>query len=90
MADRDLNRQFTPAQIVRLKAEAKAPYRGLRKFVYVACGASGTIGAVVFFTQLLAGKGDFSTVLGNLAIQISVMAVMVWLFRLERRFEKKD
>lgn len=65
-----------------LKAEAKAPYKGLRKFIYVAFGASGFIGALIFVTQLIAGTNVSST-LPNLALQVGVIALMIWLFRLE-------
>lgn len=76
-----------PEKYARLKAELKAPYRPLRQFVYVACGASGLIGAFVMITQLLAGRsGD--AVLPNLALQIGVVALMVGLFRLEQRAKK--
>lgn len=72
--------KFTTEQYARLKAEAQAPYRGLRKFVYVACGASGFIGAVVFLAQLLAGR-DVDAALPNFALQVGVIALMVFLFR---------
>lgn len=78
------NKRFTPEQYARLKAEAQAPYRGLRKFVYVACGASGFIGAFVFLAQLLAGR-DLDTALPNFALQVGVIALMVFLFRREQR-----
>ncbi len=81
-------RQLSPEKYARLKAEAKAPYRGLRKFVYVALGGSGFIGAVVFLSQLAAGQ-EVTTALPNLALQIGVVALMVWLFRLEQRAERK-
>ncbi|RMG05328.1 MAG: DUF3493 domain-containing protein [Cyanobacteria bacterium J055] len=68
----------------RLRSEAKAPYRGLRKFVYVAFGASGCIGGLVFFAQILSGR-DVAGALPNFALQIGVVALMVWLFRLEER-----
>ena len=68
----------------RLKAEAQAPYRGLRKFVYGAVGASGAIGAFVFFTQLLAGR-DVSGALPNLAVQLGVVGLVIVLFRLEKK-----
>jgi uncharacterized membrane protein YjgN (DUF898 family) len=67
-----------------LKAEAKAPYKGLRKFIYVAFGASGFIGALIFFTQLIAGTNVSST-LPNLGLQLGVIALMIWLFRLENK-----
>jgi hypothetical protein len=81
-------RQLSPEIYARLKAEAKAPYRGLRQFIYVAFGASGFIGAVVFLAQIAAGQ-EVTTALPNLALQIGVVALMVWLFRLEQRAERK-
>ncbi|MEE3717505.1 DUF3493 domain-containing protein [Tumidithrix elongata RA019] len=79
------SQRFTSKQYAKLKAEATSPYRGLRKFIYATCGASGAIGAFVFFAQLLAGRGEFETTLGNLALQIGIVALMVGLFRLERK-----
>jgi hypothetical protein len=81
-------RQFSYEHYARLKAEAKAPYRGLRKFIYVAFGASGLIGAVVFLAQLAAGQ-QVTTALPNLGVQVGVVALMVWLFRLEQKVERK-
>ncbi|MBD2576163.1 DUF3493 domain-containing protein [Oscillatoria sp. FACHB-1406] len=71
----------------RLKAEAKAPYRGLRKFVYVGFGASGFIGATIFLSQLAAGR-EVASALPNFALQLGVVALMVWLFRLESRQDR--
>jgi Flp pilus assembly protein TadB len=68
----------------RLRAEATAPYRGLRKFIYAAFATSGLIGAFVFFFQLLAGR-DVEAALPNLALQIGVVALMIWLFRIDRQ-----
>jgi len=76
--------KLSPEKSARLKAEAKAPYRGLRQFVYVAFGASGFIGALVFLAQLLAGR-NVGAALPNCALQVGVVALMVWLFRLEQR-----
>jgi Low psii accumulation1 / Rep27 len=73
-----------PEKYARLRAEAKAPYRGLRKFVYVTLGAWGGIGAFVFLTALLAGKGTTGSNIGNLALQIGLVALMVLLFRRDR------
>ncbi|MFQ3617006.1 MAG: DUF3493 domain-containing protein [Cyanobacteriota bacterium] len=73
-----------PEAYARLVAESKAPYRGLRQFVYLAFGASGLIGAFVFAAQLAAGQGDSDT-LPNLALQLGLVALMGWLFRLEQR-----
>ncbi|NET55221.1 MAG: DUF3493 domain-containing protein [Symploca sp. SIO2E6] len=77
-------RKLSPQRYARLKAEAKAPYRSLRKFIYLACGASGLMGAFIFLAQLAAGK-DVTTALPNLALQVGVVALMVWLFRWERK-----
>ncbi|MCY7284420.1 MAG: DUF3493 domain-containing protein [Cyanobacteria bacterium CAN_BIN43] len=81
-------RKLDPQLYAQLQAEAKAPYRGLRKFVYFACGASGAIGGVVFLTQLIAGR-DIGNALPNFAFQIGIVALMVALFRWEQRAERK-
>jgi hypothetical protein len=67
----------------RLKAEAKAPYKGLRQFFYFAFGASGAIGAFVFLAKLAAGQ-DLATTLPNLALQLGLVALMIFLFRWEQ------
>lgn len=87
--DPDTGQPLTTAKYDRLRAELKAPYRGLRQFVYLACGASGFIGAFIFLTQLLAGRGIGDT-LPNLALQIGVVALMVTLFRWEQRQNRKS
>lgn len=80
---RDL-KQVDPELYARLKAEAAAPYRGLRKFVYFGCGASGFIGAVIFLAQLAAGR-EVASALPNFALQVGVVALMIFLFRLEKK-----
>ncbi|WP_017303905.1 DUF3493 domain-containing protein [Spirulina subsalsa] len=80
---------ISPEKYARLKAEAKAPYRGLRKFIYFGLGASGLIGAFIFLTQLLAGR-DVGAALPNFALQIGVVALMVSLYRWEQRKEHKS
>lgn len=72
----------------RLQSEANAPYRGLRRFVYLSFAASGALGGFVFLTQLLAGQ-DVASVLPNLGVQVGVVALMVWLLRLEKRSEDR-
>lgn len=67
----------------RLQAEAKAPYRSLRRFIYIAFGISGALGALIFLSQLLSGQGT-QAALGNLAVQLGVIALMVYLFRIDR------
>ena len=81
--------KLTPEQYARLRAESQAPYRGLRQFIYVAFGASGFIGALVFLSKLLAGE-DVGSTLQNLALQIGVVALMVWLFRLEQKAKNRS
>jgi hypothetical protein len=78
-----------PEIYARLKAEAKAPYRGLRRFIYAGFGASGAIGGFIFLLQAIAGQ-NLSQILPNLALQIGVVALMVWLYRLEDKAEKKQ
>ena len=79
---------FSPEQYARLKAEAQAPYRGLRKFVYGTFGASGLIGAVIFLAQLLAGR-DVDAALPNFALQVGVVTLMIFLFRWEQRSQRR-
>jgi hypothetical protein len=71
-------------QYERLRREAKSPYRGLRIFIYMAFAGSGFIGAVVFLARLIAGNGELETNLGNFALQIGVLALMIWLYRIDR------
>ncbi|MEM9770482.1 MAG: DUF3493 domain-containing protein [Cyanobacteria bacterium P01_D01_bin.73] len=73
----------------RLRREAVAPYRGLRKFVYGGFAASGAIGGFVFFFKVLAGQ-DLARNVPNLALQVGVVAAMIFLFRWENRVEQKD
>ncbi|MFP4252840.1 MAG: DUF3493 domain-containing protein [Halothece sp.] len=74
--------QLSPEKYKRLQAEAKAPYRGLRKTIYVVFAASGLIGAFVMLSQLAAGSQVTET-LPNLGLQVGVVTLMVWLFRID-------
>ncbi|HEY9846999.1 MAG TPA: DUF3493 domain-containing protein [Candidatus Caenarcaniphilales bacterium] len=67
----------------RLKAEAMAPYRGLRQFVYISFAASALIGGIIFLFKLLAIQ-EISSTLPNLALQVGIFALMIWLFRLDK------
>ena len=78
------SKKIPPEKYARLKAEAKAPYKGLRQFIYLAFGASGFIGAVVFLAQLAAGK-NVTTAVPNFALQVGLVALMVFLFRWEQK-----
>ena len=71
----------------RLMAEAKAPYKGLRKFIYGAVGASGAIGAFVFLAQIASGRAGGAAV-PNFFFQVGIVALMVALFRWENRSKK--
>ena len=77
------NSSLSPEKYARLKAETKAPYRGIRRFFYLGFAASGAMGAFIFFTQALAGR-DVSQALPNLALQLGVIALMVWLLRVDQ------
>lgn len=89
-ANKKPKNKLSKEKYARLKAEAEAPYRGLRKFIYIAFAASGFIGAMVFVAQLAARTGDPAEILPNLAIQIGVIALMVFLFQWEQKAEKKN
>ena len=73
-----------PELYARLRREAKTPYRGLRLFIYISLGGSGFIGAVIFFTKLIAGQGEIATNFPNFALQVGAIALMVWLYRIDR------
>ena len=81
-------RNLDPELYARLKAEAASPYRGLRKFVYLAFGASGLIGAFIFVLQLLAQKTSLEVGLPSLALQVGVVALMVFLWRWDKSRKK--
>ncbi|MCU0524954.1 MAG: DUF3493 domain-containing protein [Elainella sp. Prado103] len=89
MLPKRLDPQRDPELYAQLRAEAKAPYRGLRQFIYVGFGASGLIGAFIFLMQILAGR-EVDAALPNFVLQVGVVALMVWLFRLEQRAKAKQ
>jgi hypothetical protein len=72
-----------PELYQRLKAEAKSPYRAVRRFAYAGFGASGFIGGVVFLARAIAGR-DLDSTIPNLALQVGVVALMVYLYRIDR------
>ncbi|HBC42937.1 MAG TPA: DUF3493 domain-containing protein [Pseudanabaena sp.] len=76
--------KLNPQQYEKLRREAKSPYRGLRIFIYIAFAGSGLIGAIVFLAKLIAGNGELEANLGNLMLQIGVLALMIWLYRIDR------
>ena len=80
-------KKTNPEQYARLKAEIASPYKGLRQVIYLACGASSFIGGMIFIVQIAAGRQVEST-LPNLAVQVGVLALMIFLFRLEQKTPK--
>ena len=78
-----LKTQLNPEKYAQLKAELDAPYRGLRKFMYVAFGASGFIEAFIFFANIIAGP-NIASAFPNFALQVGIVALMIGLFRLDR------
>ncbi len=77
-------RKTDPEKYAVLRAEAMAPYKGLRQFIYAAFGASGLIGGMVFLAQILAGR-NLDTALPNFALQSGVVALMTVLFLYEKK-----
>lgn len=88
MADQNSKNRLNSEQYASLKAEVAAPYRGLRQFIYIAFGASGSIGAFVFFFQVLAGR-NVESALPSLALQVGIVALMVFLWRWEQRRQQR-
>ncbi|MDJ0899349.1 MAG: DUF3493 domain-containing protein [Xenococcus sp. MO_188.B8] len=75
--------QISPEKYARLRAEAKAPYKGFRKVFYFVCGASGLIGALIFLLRIAAGT-DVAQNLSNLAIQLAVIGIAIALWRWDK------
>jgi hypothetical protein len=78
------NKSIDPELYKRLQAEAKSPFKGLRKFFYLAFAGSGFIGGVVFLARLAAGR-DLANTIPNLALQVGVVALMITLYRWDSR-----
>ena len=77
------NSKISPEKYARLRAEAKAPYKGFRKVFYLVGGASGLIGAFIFLLRIAAGT-DVSQNLPNLAIQLGVIGIAIALWRWDK------
>lgn len=76
-------KSLSSEEYAQLRAELKSPYRGLRRFVYVSFAASGAIGAFIFLAQLVSGR-DATRILPNFALQVGIVALMIWLLRRDR------
>ncbi|MBD2363144.1 DUF3493 domain-containing protein [Anabaena minutissima FACHB-250] len=88
MVEPNPKKRLNSEQYARLKAETVTPYRGLRQFIYIGVGASGFIGAFVFFFQLLAGR-DIENALPNFALQVGIVALIIFLWRWEQRRQRR-
>jgi Low psii accumulation1 / Rep27 len=77
-------RQTNPEKFAALTAEAQAPFRSLRLFIYGACALSAGFGGLIIGLGILAGK-DLSTAIPNFAVNSGVVALMVWLFLRENK-----
>jgi hypothetical protein len=88
MTEPNSKNRMKSEQYARLKAEIAAPYRGLRQFIYIACGASGFIGGLIFFSQIIAGR-NLDSALPSLALQIGVVTLMIFLWRWEQRRQRR-
>lgn len=75
--------RLDPDQLSRLRAEAKAPYGGVRKFFYIALGGSAFLGGFVFLMKAIAGE-NLSQTLPNLMLQVGVLILIAWLWRREQ------
>lgn len=88
MTEPNPKNRLNSEQYARLKAEMAAPYRGLRQFIYIAFGASGLLGAFIFFFRLLAGR-DVDSALPNFALQVGIVALMVFLWGWEQQRQRR-
>ncbi|MFN3927188.1 MAG: DUF3493 domain-containing protein [Pseudanabaenaceae cyanobacterium] len=74
----------SPRKYDFLKAEARSPYRGLRQFFYLAFAGSGAIGGFIAGLRLLAHRGEPLTNWQNLALQVGVVILFMWLWTKDR------
>ncbi|MDB9374536.1 DUF3493 domain-containing protein [Nodularia sphaerocarpa] len=89
MVKQNPQNRLHPEQYARLKAEMATPYRGFRQFIYIGFGASALIGAFIFFFQVLAGR-ELDNAAPNLALQVGVLALMIFLWRWEQNRQKRS
>ncbi|CAI5529105.1 unnamed protein product [Closterium sp. Naga37s-1] len=81
---------------LKLIAEVQAPFRGVRRFLYVALGMAAGIATVITIPRfILAVQGgvdapDLLTTSGNLAIDLGGGAAMVGLYLWEQRREEEQ
>ena len=70
-----------PALKARLLQEARTPWRGLRRGLWVALAASGAVGLATMAMRLASGAEVAST---DLLIQVSALSLFGSLFWLDR------
>jgi hypothetical protein len=80
----DSLRKTNPEKYAALTAEAQAPFRSLRMFIYGSCVASAGVGGIVIFFGILAGR-NLETAIPNFAVNAGVVALMSWLFSREQK-----
>jgi hypothetical protein len=81
-------RQTNPEKYAALSAEAQAPFRSLRMFIYASCVASAGIGGLVIFFGILAGR-NLETAIPNFAVNAGVVALTGWLFLRENKAKNR-
>ncbi len=74
------SKNLSPEQLALLQSEARSPFRGLRRFFYVAFAGSAFLGAFTFLAKVASGE-DLGRSLPNLLLQVGVGSLMVWLLR---------
>jgi hypothetical protein len=77
-------RDTNPEKFAALTAEAQAPFRSLRMFIYGSCVVSAGVGGVIIFLGILAGR-DLATAIPNFAVNAGVVALMTWLYLREQK-----
>ena len=65
----------------KLLRETKAPFKGLRRLVWVACSGSALLGLFIMITQIIGGNEIRQN---NLLIQLGASILFPTLFYLER------
>jgi Low psii accumulation1 / Rep27 len=81
-------RQTNPEKFAALTAEAQAPFRSLRLFIYASCVISAGVGGIVIFLGILAGR-NLDTAIPNFAVNAGVVALTAWLFIKENNARKQ-
>ena len=66
----------------KLLRETKAPFKGLRRVIYIACAGSAFLGLFIMLTQILGGNEIEQN---NLLIQLGACVIFPTLFFLERK-----